>query len=238
MDFLSPVAQIDTALHPKLGETILKYFKIKEPKPAFKQEFLIHSKINETPQLKTEKTAFTEWNFFGGNREKQLKITPEFFFITYNKYEKYETLRDEFSEISKIYFENYSDAVPNRLGLRYINQIEIKENNPFDWTKYINQNLLGLISLKYPNSDPTRIFHNYEMLCDNNYKLRFQYGIYNPDYPAVIKQKTFILDYDAYFEGPISSAEVNQYIDTYHNKIQELFEQNITPELRAKMNES
>lgn len=239
IDFLSPIKQIDTSLHSELGGIILKHFPIKEPRAAAKEEYQIKSNIKEPTQFISTKTTYTEWNFYGTNREKQLRITPEYFYITYIKYSTYEILREEFSEVSKMFFKNYPDALPNRLGLRYINEIEIQETDPLDWNRHINANLLGVVNLRYPNCEPTRIFHNYEMLCNpEKFKLRFQYGLFNPDYPAAIKRKTFILDYDAYNEGAIEPNEINQNIDTYHNKIQELFENNITTELREKMNES
>jgi uncharacterized protein (TIGR04255 family) len=61
--------------------------------------------------------------------------------------------------------------------------------------------------------------------------------MHNPDYPALIKQKIFVLDYDAYKTGSLSTEEVNHLIPSLHTKISELFEKSIGDKLRGVMNE-
>jgi len=68
-------------------------------------------------------------------------------------------------------------------------------------------------------------------------RVRFQYGMHNPDYPSVIRRKQFILDYDAYREETQTGDELERNLMRFHSKIQELFEQSITDELRRIMNE-
>lgn len=232
VDFVSPVLSITDQLPKSITDIILKDFPIKEPREAAFQQVQVNPK-----EVKTEKRIFTEWNFFGRNREKSITLTTDFFFIAYKKYEIYENMKREFESICNIFFETFNEAQANRLGLRYINQIEAKEDGPINWGNYINNNLLGLLGFKINGSTPTRIFHNYEAVFEESYSVRFQFGLFNPDYPAPIKRNLFVLDYDAYYQGLIETQEISSNIDKYHDSVQMMFEQNITNKLRAKMNE-
>jgi len=128
----------------------------------------------------------------------------------------------------------YDDFEGKRLGLRYINEITLPENNVLDWTNYLDERLLT--SLNFPQ-DPSKIcraFNNLEL----NYGdliIRFQYGMFNADYPALIRKKSFILDYDAYYQGPQNLEDVKHNIDIFHEAIQTLFEYSISDKLRSLM---
>lgn len=59
--------------------------------------------------------------------------------------------------------------------------------------------------------------------------------MHNPDFPAPIRKKIFVLDYDAYCEGLQDMEDIKKNIDVFHDKIENLFEENITKKLREKM---
>jgi uncharacterized protein (TIGR04255 family) len=66
--------------------------------------------------------------------------------------------------------------------------------------------------------------------------VRFQFGMPNPDYPAVIKRPQFVLDMDAYVKTSHDLGGSVQYIEQAHSLIQELFERSIADKLRRHMN--
>jgi uncharacterized protein (TIGR04255 family) len=231
IDLVSPVLIIAKELPKDVSKVALKYFPIDEPKPAFTQEIVVTPK-----EVSTSKQEFTEWNFYGRNREKHFRITPAFFFISYKKYEAYEGLRNEFIEIVGEVFRTTDQAQPSRLGLRYINEINLTDGNPLDWKEYIDSSLLGLFSYSVEDAQPTRIFHNIELVF-GDFNLRVQFGIHNPDYLAPIRRRIFILDYDAYYRGPVEPTDVPILLDKSHFTIQKMFESNITQKLREIINE-
>jgi uncharacterized protein (TIGR04255 family) len=181
------------------------------------------------------KNEFTEWNFYGRKREKRASITPHFFFVSDRSYTSFANLREGFLALVNSFFESFNDAQPSRLGLRYINTIKAPNGSPLDWKKNISSELLGLFSFSIPNAEPSRIFHNVEFTYEG-FNLRFQFGIHNPDYPAPIRQRVFILDFDAYHQGLLQSTELPQHLDNFHKEIQILFERAITPEFRELLN--
>ena len=65
--------------------------------------------------------------------------------------------------------------------------------------------------------------------------LRFQYGIFNSDYPAPNKKREFILDTDVYSVGLYTMEEIADQIDAFHDRAKNWFEQSIKQPLRIKM---
>jgi uncharacterized protein (TIGR04255 family) len=207
-------------------------FPIEEPKPAFTQQLLISKK-----ELTARRQEFTEWNFYGLNREKYLRIVPQAFFVLYKDYENYENLRSGFLAIVESFFNYFEQAQPSRLGLRYINEFDVPASSPLNWQEYISRELLGLFSYTIEEAVPSRVFHNFEAVF-SAFNLRFQFGVHNPDYPAPIRRRAFILDYDAYFRGLLERKDIPECLDKYHIAIQKVFERSITGRLRKVMNES
>jgi uncharacterized protein (TIGR04255 family) len=115
-----------------------------------------------------------------------------------------------------------------------VNKVELKETHPTEWGKYLNENLLGIFKLADDAKTIARAFH----ILDFNYgdsNLRFQYGMPNADYPAPIRRKSFVLDFDAYCTLVLSQEEIGTYLDRFHDKIKVAFEQVITDDLRKKL---
>lgn len=225
------MANIESILPTQIGKTIGPLFPIAEPHKA------VHGEITISPHEKpiTKETAFTQWTFHGLSREKTLVLDPKFIVISYNKYDRYETLKEEFEKIFMSIFKHYQDLQPQRLGLRYINKIKIDKNDPLDWKGTIKSELWSTI---YFSSQPeclSRVFNNLEHNY-GDFNLRFQFGIHNSDYPQPIKNKEFVLDYDAYSNISTEPKEIVSNFDKFHSAIQILFEKSITDKLRRRMN--
>ena len=82
-----------------------------------------------------------------------------------------------------------------------------------------------------------RSMHTTEYRLDSM-TLNFRYGMYNPEYPNVLKKNSFVLDYDCFSDEMVESSEkVIQTIIQGHSMIQSLFEKNITDDMRKVMND-
>ncbi len=231
IDLVSPISSLAADLPKAVSKAALPHFPIPEPKPAVAHEMLVTPK-----ETHTKKQEFTEWNFIGRNREKRLTLTQQSLVVAYQRYEKYETLRDEFRAISEVFFDEFPEAQPSRLGLRYVNEIELPTGDTLDWNELIDESLLGLFSFSIEGSQPARVFHNLEFVFDG-FNLRFHFGVHNPDYPAPIRRKLFILDFDAYYQGLLESDDLPDTLDTFHAEIQKLFERTATDRFREVLHE-
>ena len=79
-----------------------------------------------------------------------------------------------------------------------------------------------------------RAFHVLESKFDDA-SLRFQFGLFNPDYPAPIRQRVFTLDYDMYSNLIMEQRELLPKLDEFHEKLSSAFESIITDQLRELM---
>ncbi len=233
VDFAAPIKEFIEELPMNLHKEISKHFPIEESK-GFKSQTL-KIKANKPEEYEYEEEELKRWNFFGQEREKKLTVTHEYLTISYMAYESFDKLGDEFEKIIK-YFYEHQDFETKRLGLRYINSIEVNGKKPTSWEHYLNENLLSIFNV-YDNKYIARALHNLE-LNFGDVKLRFQYGMHNPDYPSTIRKKQFILDYDAYkYDQFESESSIKKELIKLHDIILELFEDSIKDDLRRIMNE-
>ncbi len=232
LDFLSPLSLVQESLPKKIAEVSSRFFPIPEPKDVLRLELQMPP---DSKDMRGKEINTKEWNFFDKNREKRLVITPEFMFVEFLSYNSYKDLSEHFFAISNCLFETFSEMQVKRFGLRYINNIEMSGSNVFNWSTYLNRNLLCIFNILSDNSRVTRAFHNFEQNI-GDFVLRFQYGMSNPDYPALIKRKIFVLDYDAYTSSLLTKEEIIQTLPLLHDEIENLFEKSITDNLRKKMN--
>jgi uncharacterized protein (TIGR04255 family) len=230
IDFASPIQKLNQELPPKVSERALKAFPIQEPRKAIGRELQISPVAVESKNIE-----FTEWNFYGKEREKRFVLFNQAMFVAYNRYPKYEPFKKDFIDVLEVLFNEIPEVVPNRLGLRYINNFEIPNGDPFNWDEYFNQHLLSSHRFYEDKTAISRVFNNLEFNFQD-FNLRFQFGMPNPDYPAPIKKKHFVLDLDAYHQGLQTFQEIPGNLDRYHTQIQTLFESSITDKLREVFN--
>lgn len=238
IDFVSSISELKTHLQKEISDVCIKYFKIMEEKKLESKQVI----VSNNPALQDKIVnieKLSEWHFFGLRREKELVITDKCIFVDYKKgYTTFEDMKNPFFEILGILKKTYSELGIKRIGLRYIDQISLEyevTENWFDyWKRYINEDLLH--NLKFAEMQKY-ISRNMSTLEENfgTYFLRFQYGIFNTDYPSPNKKNTFILDTDVYYDGIIDKDEVEEKVSLFHDEANKLFEKSISEELREKM---
>lgn len=232
LDFGSKVEAFMKALPQKIATAALQRFPLSEPQKAQMQEITFSATALQT---KTEDSM--QWVYHGRNREKTLTITPETLLITNKKYESFEVFHEDFDHVLKALFEAQKDLSVSRVGLRYVNVLETPGDDPLSWSEYVHEDMLGIIDMHKDVKALTRAFHIVEFNYDGQH-VKFQFGIANPDYPAPIKRRHFVIDIDSYFIGALTQEDVARCVDAAHEKIQVLFEESITDKTRALMEPS
>lgn len=232
IDFATPIEL------PKSGPSSALLNRIKQAFPIPEQKLKQTRHINVLESGVTETAAEKrEWYFYGKNREKILHWNDEALSIEYKTYSTFEMLKEDFAAALEAFFKQFPETQIKRLGLRYIDSIEIQEGVPHDWKRFLTKPLLATFSLADDPSTITRVFNVIEF----NYgdvNLRFQFGMPNPDYPARIRKKLFILDYDAYCTLLLGRDEIDRYLNQFHEKIKASFEEVITDDLRSVMGDA
>lgn len=124
-----------------------------------------------------------------------------------------------------------------RLGIRYINRFE---SGLIRLSKSFFNNEIRALYNPVISDDNSR--KSVRSMCLNEYRindmrLNFRYGMYNPQYPNIMRENSFTLDYDCFCDSVISGFDaLLAHIVKGHDEIQELFESSITDSLREKMN--
>ncbi len=187
-----------------------------------------------SPKLfKSEKRV--GWVFSNKEKNKKIFLEPETLEIEYNQYS---TFDDFFNAVKLVYnalIDIYSIKIIKRISLRYINQIYFKSGNPLDWSLYIKKSLF-----KFPNdffsekTEPLRYLYSLEFK-ENDYNIRFNYGLFNTEFPSPINRKEFVLDYDCYLKEDIETSEVLEKVKEFHEIEDRWFEMSILQPLRKKM---
>lgn len=231
IDFLNSIEEFKNEIPNEISNKIKKLFPIAESKETISKEL----RIEPNNEVKHIEIKGIEWNFFDKERAKRLCITNSTMFIIYYKYDKFDSFYADYKHVLDSLYQYKPDIQLKRFGIRYINNIKFNEGDPLDWSKYLDPKLLSIFDIPSEKKTISRAFQNIELNC-GDYNVRFQYGMHNPDYPAVIKKKVFILDFDAYYGGIMSKADIEEFFPKFHNAIQDLFEKSITDEYRKVLN--
>lgn len=230
-DFIAPISALEKTLPPKLAKVASLHFPISQPTNGIAKQF----QFGPTGMQESE-APFKQWNFFGKQREKQLTLASSFVNLIYTRYTTYEDMKEHFSVVVREIAKAFPDVRASRFGLRFINIIEeLRLVSPINWEEYIAPELLGASNFFLTSPPMTRLMHVAE-LQSGDIDVRFQFGMPNPDYPAVIKRPQFVLDMDAYVKTSHDLVDSLQYIEQAHSLIQDLFERSITDKLRRHMN--
>lgn len=228
VEFLNPILELNKALPKDFSEAISDLFPIAESKEITNNKVTI---TDEGLQNDVDKTV--EWSFWNKERNSKIALSKISLFLVQNSYSSYDDFANKFLTTFETLIKAFPDIIFKRFGVRYVNNIKLDEPNPMDWKNYINEKLLSSIYIPDDGSKISRTFHTLEMNYET-FNLRFNFGMHNPDYPAIIKQKVFILDMDAYHTGIQKKEEIISSLPVFHAKIQEFFEDSIKEGLREK----
>lgn len=229
LDFASPLEAVAKALPKKVTGMVTRAFPIAEPEKYLAKDLRITKE-----STKESVSEGTKWIFHSRDKEKTLTIVPEAIFIIYRKYDSFESVIGDFLPVTSALFDSYKELQGSRIGLRYINKIELADENVFEWGEYLGSNLLSIFDVAADKSKISRAFHNL-ILNYGDFLISFQYGMHNPDFPSVIRKKVFILDFDSYHRGPLGVEDLSEYLQKFHRQIRELFESVISDKLRELM---
>ena len=236
VDFQKPLENYEKNLSRKVETTIEKTFP-SQIEQRVKQQSVTISPTNQPVVSNIDQIL---WTYYAKNKKKHTRIEPTDFYIQYDKYSSFGQFKKDFKLVFYSLVENYKELNITRIGLRYIDEIEIKgESDVFDWKRYLNPKLFSIFTLpvKKDRDFISRAFSNLEFNY-GDHNLILKYGMFNPDYPSPIKKKVFILDSDAYKRDNIPNEEALSVLGQLHDRISNLFEKRLIKEgLREIMND-
>jgi len=210
---------------------IKKEFQILEEQKTIK----IEHKFKGTEPVVTKTTEMPKWMFFNTTKKRIVSFENNNIIVEFKEYTHFEEYLKIVDLVIKSLFQQFPSIISTRLGLRYINQINLEEKHPFKWDTLLNKSLLESLNFISNKKDMSRYITLIE-LAKEDYKLRFQCGIANSLYPSPIIKKEFVLDYDCYtFESLEKIEEILDKIIEFKDIITDMFEKSIEDGLRKVM---
>jgi uncharacterized protein (TIGR04255 family) len=239
IDF-SPIMKLTTEIPVDFQD------KIRDELPKFKEEkiyefinFLSKDPNTDEPIHIQDKKIWPQFVFLSKEELKKVSLVYNYLAIEFIEYSTYNDFSKCIEKIYSIFRETYKTLDITRLGLRYINNIEIKEGNPLDWENLINPILTHTInefSDKEDNIFKNDISRSLSQITfkKDEYSLGFRYGIYNSAFPSKIAKKEFILDFDCYTQD-VNEQNVIELTRSFNEIIRNFFELCIEDGLREIM---
>lgn len=212
---------------------------IREKYPNFEETSHqnVQFKITEdAPEYAADK--FKIYIFSNKEKDKRIELSRNFFTLEYiRNYSSFTPFFEDFNYIFKELIQIYSIGILSRIGLRYINQIEVSEGNPLEWKGYIKQHLISAIDSRPTNEllQPLR-FITQEIYRAEHGQFIFQHGIFNNEFPNPIARKNFILDFDYFTTQDTEISQVNGMIASMNQFCTDTFENSIEDKLRDLIN--
>jgi len=230
LDFLNNQEEFDSNLPVEFLDNIKKRFPIAETSSG-----IINNIHLDKNNISKTQESFKEWIFHGINRDKSIKVSSKYIIVSLKKYFNKDDFINDFTTPIDLLLKKPSIQV-QRTGIRFINIFDDIIHEYSDIADYFSPMISSSFTTLYNPNYCSRNILITEYLI-NDIKLRMQSGIFNPNFPSVIKKKDFIIDVDAFIDFPHVISDVSGFLNTIHEQIQNIFEACISDSLRRKLNE-
>lgn len=218
----------------KLPLQIKRY--LQKPFPLDEEELTVNTNVALTDgQLNASTSKRKVWKFSTAAKTKTITVSTDFIIAEYSKYDSFGPFLKEFMGAVKAVLKQAPEMTISRLGLRYIDKIDLKdETDPLKWNDYLREELLAWQRII---DDPTKVIRAVHVLESryDDFQVKIQYGMMNPDYPAPIRRKVYVIDTDGFSAGPINQDAAEDLLRKIRAKIKTTWESFIRDGLRHKM---
>lgn len=226
IDFPAPLPALKKTIPAKVYKAALSRFPVSESQKVQAQELQFSA-----TGISTNSREEMQWVFNGKEREKTLVIAPQHMVYSTRDYKSFEEMTEDFFHVLNVLRFVESELVISRVGLRYVNIIELSDGHPLDWKGYVDDSLLGMFGFNGRQANLSRVFHVLEYNFDE-INLKCQLGVANPDYPAVVRRRQFVLDLDASSVSVYELDDLQKVISDAHSLVQDFFETSIGEQTR------
>lgn len=226
VDFLQFIPT-ETAFKDNIAKEVLRIFPYREKDQIIRFK---SSDYNDGALEGIQKTCVSD------DGKNKVSLSNKYIIFQIKNYCGFEAHMRWFQSILFQFFQT-NNVTAKRVGVRYINifdssKIRLRKN-------FFAPEIAASLYTKIPGNDDelklTRSIHTTEYSVDDMI-LKFRYGMYNPEYPNVLRKNDFTLDYDFFTNDMIDSAdEILRVVNKGHHEIQVLFERSITDSLREVM---
>lgn len=230
------ICRIDFPVDLKLKTSVPSGFqeRIKSEFPKSDESFEVEGKISaqEKPAIELGETV-RSWRFYSRDRKRHVTLLSTYLALEEEKYTSYDDFKRLFQSAFEALIDGYAPTLFTRLGLRYINLIELGTGKPMEWDGLINPILTSCLRFE-AEGDLIRAMTQLTMQKEQG-RVTIRYGMSNPDFPEPIARKLFRLDIDSYVGEDLEPDEVLRRLKILHEYAKDSFQEGIEQGLREKM---
>jgi uncharacterized protein (TIGR04255 family) len=165
------------------------------------------------------------------SEEKSLSMTFSetqcAFWLESNQYKDNSLYKGIINKLVNVVESFDSEIKSKRIGLRYVNQFQCKTKNIIG--KIYGKRLSSLVRAMLSEEDMQSRVIGMEEHNNDGFKMRFQYGIPNKFYPAVIAVFDLLLDIDSFVESENCATEWEDLIRSLNHAAYSKFVKEINP---------
>ena len=166
----------------------------------------------------------------------QVILEPTFIALEYGPgdYESFIAFVAEFSLLLDQLYSAFGAFPLDRIGLRYVNEIRLP-GKALEWSGIIREELITAVMA--PAVTGGRLLRSMHQVVElhGEDQVLFNYGLFNPDFPAPVVQRFFILDIDSSRSGVIQKDEAIACVNQLNGYAVVVFESSIGDGLRDVM---
>ncbi len=231
VDFVNPINVEDDALH----RACLAIYPVSQNETVNEQS--VQTSFNEKGEMIVNRssTSYTSKKYSNRTLSRYITVSPRLVLTEVKDYISYDDTSKTFLSVFNAIRNANPDVTIARIGMRYINRVDLTAFKKTARKNYVKNVLFeSAYDDVISGGDQARTQHLAELIIDD-YRVRCITGLFNPDYPAAIKRSIVTLDFDAFIQGNVESADVQGYLDKFHDTIQKLYEASIFAKQRELM---
>ena len=201
--------------------------------PVYQTQQVVENSINShvdfsgKPQITQNSVQFDAQVYSNREQTTKITVTPKYILLEELAYNSFNKTSAILSKIFNIIRKNSPELNISRIGVRYINNVDLTTVDRDEWSKYLKTDLISSVLSMVENSSLVRTQNMVELRFED-YIVRSVSGFINSNYPANLRQYLATLDYDAFIDGSVSPEEVEIYLAKFHTTIKELFRASLT----------
>ena len=231
VDFVSPINVEDESI----DKACMAIYPVVQNETVNEQT--VTTNFNEKGEMSVERSvnSFISKKYSNRQLTRYIKVAPKFVLTEVKDYISYADINSTFTSVFEAIRSSNPDAVISRIGMRYINHIDLTAHKKAARKNYVKAALFeSIYDGTIKNATQARTQHLVEFVIED-YRVRCVTGLFNPDYPASIKRNVVTLDFDAFIQGNADSHDVPSYLNKFHTSIQALYEYSILTKQREQM---
>jgi uncharacterized protein (TIGR04255 family) len=185
--------------------------------------------VSQEVQPQADGRLLQPYVFANHEKGRSIKVSQENFVIVFNQYGSFEEFKEEALQRAQAFAREFSIQTFQRVGLRYVNHIELAPDQGVrDLQRYVN------LPLDLDRFDPASIE---QLLTEfrlnvEEHKITIRGALIRIPGKA---GGLFILDFDCYTLAPVDIDSLSPLMDVFHHRIQIQFLEHIREEYKQIM---